>query len=197
MRPEFKTAIVVIITVAISVPSILVWASGTERFIFSQDLHVEEFKSLGNNDYAADVTDSGTRIANIYVRMDQPPANSTHVPILLSVWHEEDTEIDSVSLEFSTYPNYVTMYLEAQQGGFPETEFHRSHDAKGVICSVKDLGFYGTGTVEMNFILVQFPQYTYSQNELQLTAEFSMHRKTFLQLTSLKVQTIVDITIPS
>jgi hypothetical protein len=192
-----KIALVIPVLEVALVFAALVWASETERFIFFQNLPVEEFRSLGNDDHAADVTDLGTRISSIFIRVSQPPPNSTQVPILFSVWHTENTEIDSLSLEFSTYPNYVTVYLEAQQGGFPRIEFHQSTDARGVIYSVKDLGFYGIGTITMDFMMARFPQYTYPQDELQLTVEFSMHRTGFLQLTSLNVHTVAYITVPS
>jgi len=197
MRRKFKITLVVLILVAISMPSILLYASGTERFIFSQSLHVEEFTYIEPDSYVANITDSGARTANVYVRLEHPPPNSTHIPILVSVWHAEDTEIDSISLKFSTYPNYAALYLEAPQSAWPEAEFHQFDGAQGVMYSVKDLGFFGEGTVTLKFMLVQFSQYIYLQNDLQFTADFSMHKKTFLQLTSLKAQAAVSIPIPN
>lgn len=196
MNRKLKIVLIFSLTIAVLVPIILIYTSETERFVFSKSLHVEEFVVDGDARYA-DVTDSGVRIAGIYIRVEQPPLNSLYIPILVSIWHAEDTELDSLTLRFSMSPNIITLYLEAPQSAWPETQFRQTDDAKGIIYSVEDLGFYGTGSVTLHFIMIQFSMSMNLQNSLQFTVEFSMHKKTFLQLTSLKAYTTTYIPIPS
>jgi hypothetical protein len=88
------------------------------------------------------------------------------------------------------------MYLEAPQSSWPETQFRHTDDSRGVVYSVGDLGFFGTGTLTLNFMLAQFSQPTNSEDNLQFMVEFSMHKKEFLQLTSLKAYATLNIPIP-
>ena len=75
MKREIKIMLVALLVLAIVVPSILVWSSLTQRFIFSNSLHVTDFvKSV--DAYAANATDSGRDIAHIYVRIENPQPNS-------------------------------------------------------------------------------------------------------------------------
>lgn len=196
MSRKLKIILVFLLAIMVLVPTIIVLASETQRFVFSKSLHVEEFVVDGNS-YYTNVTDSGIRIAGIYIRVEHPPPNSLYIPILVSIWHAEDTELDQIALKFSMYPDHIAMFLEAPQSSWPKAQFRKTDDGKGVVYSVEDLGFFGTGTVTMNFVMTQFSHSISSQNNLQFTVEFSMHRKTFLQLTSLKAYATLDIPIPS
>ena len=196
---KLRTKIVLgaLISIAIILPSFFVVASETERFIFSRNLQVGEFSQImPDSGYSADVTDAGVKVANIYVSAGHVP-NSTNVPVLIQIAQQGLTEIDSIKIQFYLSGNYVTVLLEAPQAGWPQTEFRRSDDSTQVVFSVDDLGFYGTGSVTRDFILVQNSPYDYSEKRVYFYLEFSMHQKNFLQFTSLKVQTFVDITVPN
>jgi hypothetical protein len=80
--------------------------------------------------------------------------------------------------------------MEATSYIWPETTFCR--DGRGVILAVKDLGWYGTGTVTLNFILIPNQ---HSQN-LGRMIDFSMYKNTFMQLTSFKVHAHLYASIP-
>lgn len=190
MRTRLKMLLTALLIVAIVVPSTLVWASETQRFIFQKQLHVEEPTIDGDTQYA-NITDDGSRVAGLYIRVERPPPNSMYAPIYISIPHSEDTELDSMTLTFSMNPNYLPIYMEAPQPAWPETLFSHTDGNLGVVYSVKDLGFYGTGTVTLHFIMIRTFQYTNPESSLTLELEFSAHKKTLIQLTSLTAHTIL------
>lgn len=190
MRREIKIVLVVLTVLAIAVPSILVWASLTQTFVFSSSLIVTDFVESVDV-YAANVTDSGGDIAHIYIRIENRQPNSNRVPILFSIWSTGDTELDSLSLKFATEPYVTSLFLESSSYEWPQLEFHQ--DEKGVLFSVKDLGWYGESTTTLNFILDPDPH----SDTLSLTMDFSMHHSGFMQLTSLKGHSLLNAQVPS
>jgi len=186
MKREIKIILVVLLVLVVAAPSILVWVSFTQRFIFSSSLHVTDFVNISVDAYAANVTDSGRDIAHIYVRIENPQPNSNRIPILFSIWHTDDTELDSLSLRFTTEPYVTSLFLEASSYEWPELDFHR--DGKGILFSVKDLGWYGEGTITLDFILAPDPH----SNTLGLTMDFSLHYSSFMQLTTLKGHSVLN-----
>jgi hypothetical protein len=196
MKPRSKIVLGMLIAIALLLPLLLVWASEAERFVFVRNLQVGEFRQiLPDSGYSAEVTDSGVKLANINVVAGRVP-NSTNVPVSLQIAQEGSTEIDSIKIQFYLSETYATLFLEAPQARWPETEFHRSDDSTGVIFSVEDLGSYGVGTLRRDFILVRNTPDDNSENTVYFYLEFSMHQKSFLQLTSLEAQTFVDIAVP-
>lgn len=195
MNKKFRIVLVLFAAIVTLALMTLVLASETQNFVFSKNLHVGDFVAEDDSHYA-NVTDGEVRIVGIYVRVEHPPPDSPYIPILVSIWHTEDTELDSMVLTFSTYPNHMTLYLEAPQSSWPENQFRQTDHTQGIIYSVQDLGLYGTGTVTLNFRMVQF-SHDSSENNLHFTVEFSMHQKTFLQLTSLRAYAAVYIPVPN
>ena len=189
MKREIKIILVALLVLAIAVPSILIWSSLTQTFIFSSSLHVTDFVQSVDA-YAANATDSGRDIAHIYVRIENPQPNSNRIPILFSIWHTDDTELDSLSLR-CTKPYVTSLFLEASSYEWPESEFHR--DGKGILFSVKDLGWYGEGTITLEFILDPDPH----SNALDLTMDFSTHYSGFMQLTTLKGHLLLNTQLAS
>lgn len=186
MRREIKITFVALLILIIAVPSmLLVLISLTQTFIFSSSLHVTDFVKSGNA-YLANATDSGRDIAHIYVLVGNPQPDSSRIPIQFSIWHTDDTELDSLSLRFSTEPYVSSLFLEASTYAWPEFEFHR--DNLGILFSVKDLGWYGEGTTMLDFILDPDPR----SNALALTMDFSMHYLGFMQLTTLKGHSLLN-----
>jgi hypothetical protein len=179
MKRRIKIVLVALIVSVITVPSILVWATRTQTFIFSNSLHVTDFTKSGDT-YTANVTDAGRDIAHIYVRVENPVPNSNRVPILFSIWHTNNTELDSLSLKFTTEPYVTSLFLEASSYIWPQAEFHRN--GKGILFYVEDLGWYGEGAITLDFILDPDPH----SDNLALTIDFSMHYSGLMQLTALK-----------
>jgi len=186
MKRAIKIMLVALLVLIIAVPSILIWSSLTQTFIFSSSLHVTDFLKSGNA-YASNATDSGRDIAHIYVRIKSPEPNSNRIPILFSIWHTNDTELDSLSLRFTSEPYGPSLFLQASSYEWSELKFHRV--GGGILFSVKDLGWYGEGTITLGFILVPDP---YS-NALSLTMDFSMHYSGFMPLTTLEGHSLLNL----
>ena len=60
-----------------------------------------------------------------------------------------------------------------------------------MVFEVQDLGWYGQSTATLDFIVLPL-----DATNLYLDMELSIHRTTFLQLTSLKAQIHIDAPIP-
>jgi hypothetical protein len=191
VKRGFKIALVALLTTILAVPLALLYVSEIQGFIFFKSLQVSDFIVSGES-YMANVSDSEDVAADIYVRLEHPAPNSFQRPMLVSIAHSEDTELDSITFRFSAEPYVISVYVETLSVPLL-SKFGRDGAGLGVTFSTGDLGFYGTGTVPFSFILVSDRQGT----ELRFTMEFSMHRKTFLQLTSLKVHTYLSMPIPS
>lgn len=190
MRIAFKVGIISLAVLLLLFSSLIVWASAYQRFIFTRELHVSDFVPHLNDDYAANVTDSGQELAHLYIRIEPPMVNSNRVPVLFEIWHAENTELDSLALRFSTGLFVTTMQFEATSYTQP-LEFRR--DNRAVLFSIKDLGLYGTGTVTLDFTLIKYS----NLNELTITADFSMHYESPLQLTALNGHSFLNTQIPS
>jgi hypothetical protein len=178
-KREIKVAIVLLWVLVIAVPSVLIVFSRTETFVFSKNLHTTDFVK-SDEAYVADVLWGFRDIGHIYVCVENPTPNSSRRPIVFSISHVNGTELDSLTLRFTTEPYVTSLFLEASSYEWSGAEFHR--DGAGILLSVKDLGWYGTGTITLDFLLDPDPQ----SSVLGLTVDFSMHYSGFIQLTTLK-----------
>jgi hypothetical protein len=188
MKREMKFVVAVLLILGISSLLSVVLASSLEMFIFTVNLHAEEFKSTSDDSYAADILDGGVRVANIYISAEHPATQDLDVPVLVSIWHLEETELDSLFLKFYG-THYIQVYLEVPGGSWPPINFQRTSDGKGASLEVDDLGFQGTGTVTLEFLLSPFDE----QHSFYFEARFSMHKKALVQLTRQEVWTQVEI----
>lgn len=191
MQRRFKIVLFVLIAVSVVSLLVVVAVSSLEMFIFTQELSMDGFRQISEDSYATNVTDGGIRVAGIYVRAEHPLPQSIHVPVLVSIWHSQDTELDSLFLEFTgTY--FVDAFLEAP-GGHPwsHMQFETTPDGKGTFFQVADLGFQGTGTVTLRFLLEAFNE----ANSFHFEAKFSMHRPAFIQLTRQEALAYTEIPI--
>jgi len=66
---------------------------------------------ISDDSYATDILDGGVRVANIHIRAEHPAPQALDVPVLVSIWHSEETELDSLFLRFSG-TDYIQVYLE-------------------------------------------------------------------------------------
>jgi hypothetical protein len=188
---KLKIIIFASLAIVISVFSILLFASETQTFLLSKDLYVGEFIHQVD-EYKANVTDGGDSVAHLYFRIDNSSNASAGHFVLFQIWHAEDTELDSITLRFSLEPYGVTLYLEASTYVWASGSQFSDDGLAATIFSVKDMGWCGTGTVDLNFILSPRSP----AKNLVFTMDFTMHRKTFLQLTSLKAHGNFNIQIP-
>ncbi len=195
MDMKLKIVIVALVVFAVAVTSAVVVASTLEMFMFTENLDVEEFEAVGIDGYAraADVLDQGVRVANIYVRPEPPLLGAFDIPVLVSIWHSEDTEVDYLFLKFSG-TQQIEVYLEAPAGHpWPLTSFHRSTDGKGAEFEVTDLGIQGSGTITLQFILKPFS----NQQSFYFEAKFSMHKEALIQLTRKQASVYAEIPMPT
>lgn len=150
-------------------------------FPFRESLHVEDFQRSEEEAYAADVLDSrGTKVANIYVRVNPRLPTTERVPVMISIWHLEGTELDSLMLKISGQNFAIPVFLEAPSSfSWPKFHFHSSEDGRGVVLDIEDLVLQGSGTVTLNFLLSP----SSAQSSFQLEVSLSMHREGSLPLT--------------
>jgi len=190
MKREIKIVLVVSLVLVIAVPSILVWFSLTQRFIFSRSLHVTDFIQ-SEDAYTAHIVDSGREIAHIHFRIETPQPSSNRIPIEFSIAHDTDTELDALRLRFTTEASVTSLFLEASTYEWPALEFHR--EGIGILFSVNDLGWYGASTIRLDFIL--YPDS--SSSALSLTIDFAMHYLGFMPLTTLQGYAVLNTQLPN
>ena len=181
----------IVLGVSLVASGFVILASSLEKFIFVESLQVEEFKPQGDDSYVAYVLDGGVRVANIFVRVEYPRPQTLDVPVLVSIWHSEETELDSMFLKFFAGAGFIEAYLEVPGGSWPPIYFHRRDGKVGL--EVDDLGFQGSGTVTLHFLLKAFPE----QPSFNFEAKFSMHKKAFMQLTRQEAYAYTEIPFPT
>jgi len=164
-------------------------------FHFRESLHVEGFQRSEEGAYAADILDSrGARVANIYVRVNPRLPTTERVPVMISIWHLEGTELDSLMLKISGQDFVIPVFLEAPgSSSWPEFHFHLSEDGRGVALDIEDLGLQGSGTVTLNFLLSP----SSAQSSFQLEVSLSMHWEGILPLTRQEAWVIDTFPIPT
>ncbi len=192
-----KTKVIITLSLVLGISLLasgsLILASSMEMFMFVESLKVEEFKPENDDSYVADVLDSGVRVANIYIRAEHPRPQTLDVPVLISIWHSKETELDSLLLKLYAETGHIEVYLKNPTGSWPPIRFCQTPDAKGATIEVYDLGFQGTGTVTLSFLLGVFSD----QRSFNFEVKFSMHEKAFLQLTRQEAWAYTEIPIPT
>jgi hypothetical protein len=161
------------IGIVIVMIGLLLLAWNSYLILFTHSLEVSPFVNH-EGDYSADVLDKNNRVANIFVRFPSLVYDGlTEIPVTVSIWHQESTELKSLELTFSSQ-EFLSVALNVP-GGFPwpNLEFHRTSNSKGVLFHVADLGFQGTGTVTLDFIEMQSSQKTLGFN---LNAHLTMQK---------------------
>jgi hypothetical protein len=83
-------------------------------------------------------------------------------------------------------------YLEMPEGyPWSPIKFHQDHDGQSIIFEVDDLGFQGSGTVTVNFLIRPWQ----GQTSFQVEIQYAMHTPAFIQLTHQVVSTQIEIPI--
>jgi hypothetical protein len=191
MQRIIKVALVTCLAIAVCTVSVVAAMSGLEIYPFTENLPIEGFRPNGQNANATDVYQNGVRISDIYISADPVNPQTGLVPIRFSIWHSTSTELDSLHLKFSA-ANPMQMYLE-MPGGYPwsSINFHQDRDGKSIIFGVDDLGFQGSGTVTLDFLLRPWQD----QTSFQVQIQYSLHVPALLQLTHQAVSTQIEIPI--
>jgi hypothetical protein len=164
------------------VPSALVWILNTESYVFTDTLEVTEFASRYGG-YGANITDGDRSVGNIFVRADYF-LNASVVPVTIVFSHQDWTEIDSISMNF-TPAGYSKMELVEAPSTGEGARFHPSQDGKRIQFSTDDLGWAGKHTVRWIFRVHLDSPENPQHAMFNFTLAFSMHRQKSMELTSL------------
>jgi len=90
----------------------LIAISTSELFLFTEYLRVEEYTSEDPDSLSAKVFQGDVHVANVHIRFEPLLPQSFDGPVQVSIWHTEETELDSLSLTL-TGADYLNVYLEA------------------------------------------------------------------------------------
>ena len=191
MQRRVKIVLVTCLAFILIAFGVVAALSSLEIFVFTENLQVDGFRSIGDNANATDVYQNGVRISDIYIRTDPVNPQTGLIPAMCSIWHLENTELDSLQLRFSAV-NPMQMYLQ-MLGGYPwpSIDFHQGSDGKTIIFGVDDLGVQGSGTVTIEFLIRPWQ----NQISFQLEVEYTLHVPALLQLTHQAVSTQIEIPI--
>jgi hypothetical protein len=104
--------------------------------------------------YGADVLYHNATVAEIGVLdAETVPSNLNEIPVTVSISHEWGTDLKSLELIFSSNP-VLSVALGVLEGSpWPPVQFQHTSDGTGVLFNVADLGFMGTATVTLNFLV--------------------------------------------
>lgn len=173
----------------------LITLSATEQYIFSKDIYFNEFTKDGIG-YYGNVSDGDKVIADLYFRVEHAQPNSNYQPMRVEWQPSSDIEIDAVTLRFIV-PDGVNIYIETGYPGVPSIPYSFCHKIQNhhiYEITLNDLGSYGTGgSIPIKFIVNNLR----NASQMILEAEFSMHYKAALQLSSMKAHAYIDALIPT
>jgi hypothetical protein len=191
MQRRVKVVLIVSLALVLTALLAIVALSSLEIFVFTENLPIEGFRPIGQNANGTDVYQNGVRTSDIYIGADPVNPQTGLIFVRFSVWHLGNTELDSLYLRFSA-ANPMQIYLE-MPGGYPWSPivFHQDRDGKGIIFRVDDLGFQGSGTVTLDFLLRPWQDQTSFLVEIQ----YMLHTPALIQLTHQAVATQVEIPI--
>jgi len=149
-----------------------VFASGTEEL--SQDLVQNPEDGTYTSLFFSEAEDVGVVVADAFLVVGCWENLCT---ISLDIWHEEGTVVDEISLEFDPLQPYDALALQTP-GGYPWPLAQFQHTPSGVIYSIPDLGFQGTGTMRFEFLLGSDALLSVDSaaDQVCLHIDFSMHK---------------------
>lgn len=191
MQRWVKVVLVICSVIALVAVLVIAVLSSMKVFAFTENLSIEGFKPIGQNANGTDVFQNGVRTSDIYIGTDPVNPQTGLISMTFSIWHLETTELDSLHLRFSS-ANFMQAYLE-MPGGYPWSpiSFHQDNDGKSIIFGVDDLGFQGSGTLTLDFLLRPWQ----SQTSFQIEIQYTMHTPALIQLTHQAVSTQIEIPI--
>ena len=132
------------------------------------------------------------KVASVYVRHEQ--SGDYLYRIMVEVWHEGKTVLDSLSLKFNAVRPASALWLETPEGyPWPPLELGQGRNGVtgGVVLNIRDLEFQGRGTVTLVFYLRTDLLIPAPPEELMLDVAFSMHRDGLPKLTKQEGETTI------
>ena len=116
----------------------------------------------------------GTREAGAYVVVS---ASENICTVKLEIWHEENTDVDEISLTFDPMLTDALAFLAPGGYPWPLARFQRTTDGQGVIYSIPHAGFQGTGTMVFEFMIRKYMVSLVAspEDQIRLHIDFTMH----------------------
>ncbi len=135
-----------------------------------------------------------SRVANAYVVGSWEKICTVQI----SIWHEKGTIVDEVSFTFASI-YYDALSLKTPDGyPWPLAQFQKTTDGEGVIYSIPDAGFQGTGTMDFKFYIRKdiLGSIASHADEISMHVDFTMHRNGILKATKQHAEGDIRFMIP-
>jgi hypothetical protein len=161
------------------------WLAQTEVQNFDNWRYTSSFFPSGNEDNTAGVCVDVGSWDNICT-------------LRVEIWHEEGFHLDEISFTFDPmYPDAFS-YKTPGGGPWPPVQLGQTSGGKGVVYSIADTGFMGTGTMTFEFVIQENLLGTLGvvPERVRLHVEFSMHKSGFLSKTTERADGDISFTIP-
>jgi hypothetical protein len=124
-----------------------------------------------------------TKTASVYIRIGRHNTEGLY-SMLIQICHKENTALDGLSLKFNSLQPVDALAFRAPEGyPWPTVEYHASSTGREVLYSIRDFGFQGTGTINIEFLLDADILQPLPSNQLYLDVDFTMYREGLLKFT--------------
>ena len=148
-----------IIAVGVTTISIVGYVGLSPVYLFTETLRVGDVEDEGDGTYHIRLYDARERdIVHItFISGMLPLSWENLTSVRVSIWHAEGTHIDALHFAFQPTILYhpLQVYLKTPPGGKWNSILTESSGEQQVF-RFPDLGFYGSGTVTLEFLL-RFP----------------------------------------
>jgi hypothetical protein len=193
-----KKLIVVFAAVLACVCLVVVFASVFERYPFTKTLNTNTIiLSSGQyvSTYYANFTDGEVKVGDFFMTIDNRLTQLPDSDITINIGHNgSNLELDSMVLRFKS-PAIFAVYLNTNYPLDIPYTFSREH-LDTYIITVEDFSWLGKSDGDAHFELI-LQNTANKSNNLQFSADISMHYKTLIQLTAVSAHVDADIKIPN
>jgi hypothetical protein len=186
--PKRKTTVVLLVCLFIGVFILsLASASLTNRFLFTEQLTVNQISPPSGTDHLFEVYNKNNQIGEILFRVE-----STQGGFSSMMFDEPRTTLnyilDSITLKFTSAPS-LTVYMQTD---YPTVTTSFNHKYGETTIKLTNMEAYDGGAVPIKFALQTFQNVT-----VQISADITFHQKATLQLTCLTAHASTEFAIPS
>lgn len=190
MKKRKLIALVSIIILLIVVASILIVVY---MFDETRDLRADFLQSGDENKYVVGFINGGNTndLAHLYFRISEEYNDENRLRI--KIWHEENTNLDKLTLSFSNMISDRLMYV-VPGGSWPPMEFGNTEDG-GIVLDIPNFkSSLGTGTVTMDFRIIRYPGDPLE--ELYCYVDMQLSRDKGLKSIKYNAETYLEMTVP-
>jgi hypothetical protein len=209
MKRQTMTMLAVFLVIVAISTQLLIWASSTSHFIFTQYLNLQNSLLIGPEYFQTgpayqtvmDITYLGKTIAQLEITVGPPYVNSSEIPLMLQVTQQLNFELDSVEVTFSssihnklTYQPDFYLKPNAESDTQP-IEVYTSTDPYGseVTLKAKNLNGANQGKFYQELIFSPTNPDTSKSLEFKFKLLITMHEKSLIQLTSLRLDSNLNL----